>query len=180
MCLRCHLRFCLCPCVACTHLPQSLSLQEPLFFPLHDENHYGCLLIKQALISGRLKPLQLAIEQRTRSKNKNTLLCIHMPFNQGAGLIKSINKMCVSAHKVNTWRPREKSKEKKDHLKSRLLGVCDTGSVSPSDRHITWCYQQSLHSLLTQRFIPFHVLCVQVKIGAEDRWRHAWKTNTSL
>lgn len=99
--LHCRLRFSLSMCRKRT-TPHHLFPFRSLFFPLRDENHYGCLLIKQALNSGRLKPLQLAREQRTWSENKNTLLCIHMPFNQGEGFIKSINKMCVSALEVNT------------------------------------------------------------------------------
>lgn len=44
----------------------SLFLQEPFS---HNENHNGCCLIKQALISGRLKPLQLAREKRAGKKS---------------------------------------------------------------------------------------------------------------
>lgn len=55
-------------------LSLSLYLQEPFF---HNENHNGCCLIKQALISGRLKPLQLSREKRQQEKKRIKYTCMH-------------------------------------------------------------------------------------------------------
>lgn len=90
----------------------SLCLPSGLFVP---RNENGSCLIKLVLISERLKPLQLAGEQRTWRRNyknkkkekKRVLVWIEMPFKHGTICNKSITEMCAAVDWSIVRRQRE-------------------------------------------------------------------------